>query len=50
MILFYLIVLAIFFWTSSGGESAVGPAASGPTPSRFLMQQELRERIRDAIK
>ena len=34
---------------SSGGESAVGPAASGPTPSRFLMQQELRDRIRDAI-
>ncbi len=31
-----------------GGESALGPA-SGPTPSRFVMQQELRDRIRSAI-
>ena len=32
-----------------GGDSLLGPAASGPTPSRFVMQQELRERIRGAI-
>lgn len=32
-----------------GGESLLGPAASGQTPSRFVMQQELRDRIRSAI-
>ena len=33
----------------TGGVSLFEPSASGPTPSRFVMQQELRERIRGAI-
>lgn len=32
-----------------GSAPAIGPAASGPTPSRYLMQAELRERISAAI-
>lgn len=32
-----------------GSDSLLGPVATGQTPSRFVMQQELRERIRDAI-
>ena len=33
----------------TGSQSAFGPAAAGPPPSRYLMQAELRERISAAI-
>jgi len=34
---------------TEGGTSAFAPAANGLTPSRYLMQEELRERIGAAI-